>query len=81
MVNKINQFSYKYQKLNKIKIILCLPNTLIYYFKKKLKSEFISLGAQNCHHRENYGAYTGSVNASMLKKIGAEYIQQLNDRL
>ncbi len=74
IINKINQFTYKYRKLNKKKIILCVPNTLIYYFKKRLKSKFISLGAQNCHHYETYGAFTGSVNASMLKKMGAEYI-------
>ena len=74
IVSKINQYSYKYQKSNKKKIILCVPNTLIHYFKKKLKSEFISLGAQNCHHHDGYGAFTGSVNASMLKKMGAKYI-------
>ena len=74
IIHKINQFSHKYQKLNRKKIILCVPNTLIHYFNKKLKSKFISLGAQNCHYHEGYGAFTGSVNASMLKKMGAEYI-------
>ena len=74
IISKINQFSYKHRRLNKKKIILCVPNTLIHYFKKKLKSHFISLGAQNCHHHEGYGAFTGSVNASMLKKMGAKYI-------
>ena len=74
IVNTINQFASKHNKSNKSKIILCVPNTLIHYFKKKLKSKFISLGAQNCHHHEGYGAFTGSVNASMLKKMGAEYI-------
>ena len=74
IISKINQFSRKYNKLRKKKIILCVPNTLIHYFKKKLDPKFISLGAQNCHHHEGYGAFTGSVNASMLKKMGAEYI-------
>ena len=74
IVNTINQFAHKHNKSNKSKIILCVPNTLIHYFKKRLKSKFISLGAQNCHHHEGYGAFTGSVNASMLKKMGAEYI-------
>ena len=74
IIHKINQFSHKYQKLNRKKIILCVPNTLIHYFNKKLKSKFISLGAQNCHYHEGYGAFTGSVNASMLKKMGTEYI-------
>ena len=74
IIHKINQFSHKYQKLNRKRIILCVPNTLIHYFNKKLKSKFISLGAQNCHYHEGYGAFTGSVNASMLKKMGTEYI-------
>jgi triosephosphate isomerase len=74
IIHKINQFGHKYQKLNRKKIILCVPNTLIHYFNKKLKSKFISLGAQNCHYHEGYGAFTGSVNASMLKKMSTEYI-------
>jgi len=51
-----------------------VPNTLIHFFKKKLVSKFISLGVQNCHYHEGYGPFTGSVNATMLKKAGAEYI-------
>ena len=66
IVHKMNQFSYKYKKLHNIKIILCIPNTLIYFFKKKLKSKHISLGVQNCHYHQNYGPFTGSINASML---------------
>ena len=41
IVNKINQFAHKHNKSNKSKIILCVPNTLIHYFKEKLKSKFI----------------------------------------
>ena len=74
IISKINRYADMSQKLNKKKIILCVPNTLIYYFNNRLKSKFISLGAQNCHDHETYGAFTGSVNASMLKKIGAKYI-------
>jgi len=74
IINKINQFAYKNRKSNSKKIILCVPNTLIYFFKKKLKSRYISLGAQNCHYYKNYGPFTGSVSALMLKNAGAEYI-------
>ena len=75
IVNKINQFSYKSKNLLKNKkIILCVPNTLIYSFKNRLKSKFISLGVQNCHYHQGNGPFTGSINASMLKKAGAEYI-------
>ena len=75
IISKINQFSYKSKNLLKNKkIILCVPNTLIYSFKNKLKSKFISLGVQNCHYHQGNGPFTGSINASMLKKAGAEYI-------
>ena len=75
IINKINKFSYRSQNLlKKKKIILCVPNTLIHFFKKKLKKNFISLGVQNCHYFQGNGPFTGSVNSSMLKKAGAEYI-------
>ena len=75
IIHRINQFSYKSKNLlKKKKIILCVPSTLIHYFKKKLQSKFISLGVQNCHYHQGYGPFTGSVNASMLRKAGAEYI-------
>ena len=74
IINKINQFSHKFKNKFKKKIILCVPNTLILFFKKKLNSKFISLGVQNCHYHKGYGPFTGSVSASMLRKSGAEFI-------
>ena len=74
VIHNINQFSRKYKNQFKKKIILCVPNTLIHFFEKKLKSKFISLGVQNCHHHQGYGSFTGSVSASMLKKAGAKFI-------
>ena len=75
IINKVNQFTHESNNLSeKKKIILCVPSTLIHFFNKKLKSKFISLGVQNCHYHQGYGPFTGSVNASMLKKAGAKYI-------
>ena len=75
IIRQINKFSKTSKRvLKNKKIVLCIPNTLIYFFRNNLKSKFISLGAQNCHHYGRYGAFTGSVNAFMLKKVGAEYI-------
>ena len=72
IIHRVDRFVRKFNKLsNNNKIILCVPSTLIYFFSTKIKSKFISLGAQNSHHSSNYGPYTGSVNASMLKKVGA----------
>jgi triosephosphate isomerase len=75
IVHRVNLFSKHSKALyKKKKIILCVPNTLISFFSEKLKSKFISLGVQNCHYHQGYGPFTGSVNASMLKNAGAEYI-------
>ena len=39
-----------------------------------LKNSSINVGAQNCHHSYDYGAYTGQVNSTMLKNVGAKYV-------
>ena len=76
IIYQIHSFCARFKRRGKKnKIILCVPNTLIYFFTTKLKSKFISIGAQNCHHHKTYGPFTGSVRASMLKKIGTKYIK------
>ena len=75
IINQIHGFCARFKRRNiKNKIILCVPNTLIHFFTIKLKSKFISIGAQNCHEHETYGPFTGSISASMLQKVGAKYI-------
>ena len=59
-----------FKKKRLIKIIYCPPNTLIDLMSKKLKNTNIDVGSQNCHEKEDYGPYTGSVSCSMLKKSG-----------
>ena len=73
-IYQIHRFcsSKKYKMKNRV--VICIPNTLLYFFANKLRSTFISVGAQNCHHHEGDGPFTGSINASMLKKVGAKYI-------
>ena len=74
IINRIHRFCFGFKKNGiKDKIILCVPSTLIYFFTTKIKSKFISIGAQNCHYQRS-GAFTGSVSASMLKKSGAKYV-------
>ena len=73
-LHKVNKFFKIFKKNRSLKIIYCPPNTLIRPMSKKLKNSHIEVGAQNCHENENYGAFTGSVNSSMLKNVGAKYI-------
>ena len=75
IIYRINHFVRTLKKSNnKNNIILCVPNTLIFYFTKKIKSALISIGAQDCHHHHSYGAFTGAVSALILKKSGAKYV-------
>ena len=75
IIDQIDAFCKKYSKYQKkYKVILCVPNTLIYYFSNKIRSNSVSIGAQNCHYNINFGPHTGSVNAGMLKNVGAKYI-------
>ncbi len=73
-LNKVIKF-YRSFKNNKFaKIIYCPPSTLIKSAHNKLKNSRIIVGAQNCHESESYGAFTGYVNSSMLKSVGAKYV-------
>jgi triosephosphate isomerase len=72
-LNRVIKFS-KLRKTNKFKLIYCPPYTLLNLFSKKLKKTKISIGAQNCHENNNSSAFTGSINAQMLKSIGANYV-------
>ena len=58
----------------KHKIIYCPPYTLLRTFYNKFKNSNISIGAQNCHQSSNYGSFTGSINAKLIKSTGAKYI-------
>ena len=72
-LDKVIKFS-KTNKKNIFKIVYCPPNTLIRPLSIILKNSKIEVGAQNCHHSHDYGAYTGQVNSNMLKSVGAKYV-------
>ena len=72
-INKVIKFA-KLNKKKRFKLIYCPPYTLLSAFYAKLKKSPLSIGAQNCHEEIDYGAFTGSVNAKMIKNLGAKYI-------
>ena len=57
-----------------VKIVYCPPYTLIRKFVEKTKNSKILIGAQNCHSKEDYGAFTGSINSKMIKNIGCKFV-------
>jgi len=62
------------KKYKILKIIYCPPFTLLKIFFDKIKNSNVFIGAQNCHSASSYGAYTGSINAKLVKSTGAKYI-------
>ncbi len=72
-IDKVVNFLKKNKK-KKFKVIYCPPYTLLSKLKKKFSKTRVLLGAQNCHHEINYGPYTGSINAKLLKNEEVKYI-------
>ena len=62
------------KKYKGAQIIYCPPYTLLDKFLKITNNSKIKIGAQNCHHSQNPGPFTGSINASLIKSIGANYV-------
>ena len=62
------------KKFKKTKIIYCPPYTLLNTFYERVKNSNISIGAQNCHSNSEYGAFTGSINAKLIKSSGAKFV-------
>ena len=73
-LDKVIKFFKTFKKKKFSKIIYCPPSTLICPMSKRLKNSGIIVGAQNCHENEIFGPFTGSVNSSMLKNVGARYV-------
>ena len=72
-IKKVIKFS-KNKKYNNAQIVYCPPYTLINNFIKLVKSSKIKVGAQNCHHSQKPGPFTGSVNPDLIKISGAKYV-------
>ena len=62
------------KKYKILKIIYCPPFTLLKTFFDKIRNSNVFIGAQNCHSISEHGAYTGSINAKLIKSTGAKYI-------
>ena len=75
ILDKINGYFSRDKKNNKkYKIIIAPPLTLLQDFSKKFKNKKIHISAQNCYHKDNFGAHTGNVSPFMIKKLGIKQI-------
>ena len=73
LVDKVISFSKKF-KIKNYKVVYVPPHTLICPMAQMVRKTKIEVGAQNCHHQNDYGALTGSINAKMIKGVGANYV-------
>jgi triosephosphate isomerase (TIM) len=73
-LNKVINFLKKFKYKKYSKVVYCPPTTLIYPLSNQLKSQYIKIGAQNCHQSEISGPYTGFINPIMLKNVGAKFV-------
>ena len=73
LIKKISINLNRFKK-NKFKVVFCVPHTLINFYSNQLSHSKISIGAQNIHHLNEYGSYTGSINSKMIKNAGAKYV-------
>ena len=75
IVNKINRFVKSDRQFNKkYKIVITPPHTLIQSYAKFFLNQKISIGAQNCYHKDLFGANTGAISPLMIKSVGAQYV-------
>ena len=75
ILDKINGYFHSDKKNNKkYKIIIAPPLTLLQDFSNRFRNKKIHISAQNCYHKDSFGAYTGNVSPFMIKKLGINYI-------
>ena len=71
-INKFIKFDKKFSK--KYTIVITPPHTLIQSYSKFFLNKKISIGAQNCYHKDYFGANTGAISSLMIKSVGAQYV-------
>ena len=75
ILNKVNKFVNSDKKYNKkYKVIITPPHTLVQSYAKFFLNKKITIGAQNCYHKDIFGAFTGAISSLMIKSVGAQYV-------
>ena len=75
ILDKINKFVKSDKKFNKnYKTVITPPHTLLQSYAKFFLNKKISIGAQNCYHKDYFGANTGAVSPLMIKSVGAQFV-------
>ena len=63
ILNKINVFVKSDKKHNKkYKVVVTPPYTLLESYSRFFKNKKISIGGQNCYHKDNFGSTCHALN-------------------
>ena len=73
ILNKINSFHSKDKNRNKYRVIITPPYTLLETFAKIYKKKKVTIGSQNCYHKDLFSSNTAAISPYMIKSVGAKY--------
>ena len=73
ILKKINLFCLRDKNRKKYRVIITPPFTLIETYSKNFKNKRISIGSQNCYHKDIFSSNTAAVSPYMIKSVGAKY--------
>ncbi|MEI7942704.1 MAG: triose-phosphate isomerase [Candidatus Riflemargulisbacteria bacterium] len=72
-VQLVEKLKKGFKNKNKVEVVICPSFTNLSAVNAIVKDSDIKLGAQNMYTEEK-GAYTGEINASMLRSVGCKYV-------
>jgi triosephosphate isomerase len=73
ILNRINSFRSKDKKRNKYRIIITPPYTLLESFAKQFNNKKISIGSQNCYHKDLFSSNTSAISPYMIRGVGVKH--------
>jgi len=73
ILNKINKFLSKDKNNKKYRAIITPPYTLLESFSKIYRNKKISIGSQNCYHKDLFSSNTAAISPFMIKALGTKY--------
>ena len=73
ILKKINSFYSSDKNRKKYRVVITPPYILIESYAKFFKNKKISIGSQNCYHKDEFSSNTAAISSYMIKSVGAEY--------
>ena len=75
IIKKVTTYKKRDKFNKKYKIVFTPPFTLIESFSNFFKKNpSVSIGAQNCYHKDLFSSDTGAISSFMIKLVGAKYV-------